>query len=186
MSRILLVKLCFLLIIVSGNICKSNMTNTRKYSQTISDRLKKKSGCDSVKSLDRLNTFSLSETQPAAEATSRSVGRSIQTHYLFVSLVLVFVITICFMVVAIAGTIIGLVDCLYDLFMDEESSSTAEATAIKESSSTDADATAATAAKTATSAEESSSTAKATATKAAAEATPCQCALFRYSIYHRR
>src|SRR5215469_1281632 len=149
------------------------MTNTRKYSQTNSDRLKKKSGCDSVKSLDRLNSFSLSETQPAAEATSSSVGRCIQTHYLFVSLVLVFVITICFMVVAIAGTNIGLVDCLYDLFMDEESSSTAEATAIKESSSTDADATAAIAAKTTTS-------------KAAAEATPCQCALFRYSIYHRR
>jgi hypothetical protein len=51
----------------------------------------------------------------------------IETQYSI--LVLVAVVTPCFLVVAVAVTIIGLADCLYDVFMDEESSSTAKATA---------------------------------------------------------
>ena len=47
------------------------------------------------------------------------------------------------MILVLAGTIVHLVGCLYDMFMDEESASAAEATAIKESSSAAAEATAA-------------------------------------------
>jgi hypothetical protein len=65
---------------------------------------------------------------------SSIVNCCIETHYSI--LVLVVVVTPCFLVVAVAVTIIGLADCLYDVFVDEESSSTAKAAAIEESSST--------------------------------------------------
>src|SRR5215831_1705673 len=138
---------------------------------------RRKSCCDS---------FSAESAEAAAEAVSSSVGRCIHTNYLLVVVIVVIVVivvlvfvvvAICFMIFVVAtATIIHLMDCLYDGFMDRKSKR------IAEESSSAAEATAATAAKAATSAEESSSAAEATA----AEATPCQCALFRYSIYHRR
>ena len=67
-----------------------------------------------------------------------SVDRCIETYGLLIFLVavlVVFVVVKLFVLVA-AGTIIHLVDCLYDVFMEsEESFSTAEATT-KESFST--------------------------------------------------
>ena len=125
------------------------------------------------------------------ETASRTVNSCIQTHYLVVFLLLVFLVTICVLVVVVnlfllflAGTIIHLVDCLYDSLMDEESASAAISAA-------------ATAAEAATATKESSSAAKATAATAAeattaaeaaeaAEAAPCHCALFWYCICHRR
>src|SRR5215831_10631694 len=118
---------------------------------------RRKSCCDS---------FSAEAAEAAAEAVSSSVGRCIHTNYLFVVVIVVIVVlvfvvvAICFMIFVVAtATIIHLMDCLYDGFMDRKSKRIAE---------------------------ESSSAAETTAAKAAAEAAPCQCALFRYSIYHRR
>jgi hypothetical protein len=114
----------------------------------------------------------------SAEAVSSSVDRCIETYGLLVFLVLVLVVFVKLFVLAVAGTIIHLVDCLYDVFMEsEESSSTAEATTIEESSST-----AVSAAATAE-AEATSATAEATSAEAEA-ASPCQCSLFWYCIYH--
>jgi heme O synthase-like polyprenyltransferase len=127
--------------------------------------------------------FSAADAAYAAYAASSSVGRCIQTDYLLVFVVLA---SICFMIVA-AATIIHLMDCLYDGFMDRKSKR------IAEEPSTAAEATAATAAKAATAAEESSSTAEATSATAAKAATAAesaksaplrQCALFWYSIHH--
>jgi len=70
-----------------------------------------------------------------------SVDRCIETYGLLVFLVavlVVFVVVKLFVLVA-AGTIIHLVDCLYDVFMEsEESFSTAKATAISEAATAEA------------------------------------------------
>jgi hypothetical protein len=143
----------------------------------LSTRTKKrrKICCDSVESLDSFSA----EPADAAEAVSSRVDRCIHTNYLFVFLFLIFVVTICFMVLVAAATIIHLMDCLYDILME----------AIAEESSSAAKATAAAAKAEATGIKESSSAAKATAAAAkaaAAKAAPCQCTLFWHSIYHRR
>jgi hypothetical protein len=129
---------------------------------------RRKSCCDTVVSLDSFSA-------EAAEAVSSSVGRCIDTHYLSVVLVSVVVAIPSMILVVAAATIIHLMDCLYDSLMEP----------IAEESSSAAEATAAAAAKAATAIKESSSAAEATAAEAA-EAAPCQCALFWYSIYHRR
>jgi hypothetical protein len=67
-----------------------------------------------------------------------------------------------FFLAGASGTIIHLVDCLYDGFMDEEPSSTAEATAAEKSSSTAAPAEA-TAAKATTAAPAEATAAEANA-----------------------
>jgi hypothetical protein len=56
-----------------------------------------------------------------AETVSSIVSRCIQTDYLFVFLILILVVTPWFFLLFTAMTIIGLADCSYDGFMDEES-----------------------------------------------------------------
>ena len=65
------------------------------------------------------------EAADAADAASSSVGRCIQTHYPILVLVVV-VVTPYFMILVAAATIIHLMDCLYDGFMDRKSKRIAE------------------------------------------------------------